>query len=116
MVECTIASGLSHVVGSNTVNFLIPVTAEVTVKGTTVANTASVRGGGDPVCAIAGTCTSVTVNTPVTSPELEVVKSGSAWRSGNRPSPWDPTPTMPPQPIMRVDSAGRKSTSSRSLC
>jgi uncharacterized repeat protein (TIGR01451 family) len=72
-LTCTIASGLA--VGANVV-FTIPVTATAAASGTTVVNTATVSGGGDPTCPGAAHCSS-TVDTPVDAPELNIVKTAS---------------------------------------
>jgi uncharacterized repeat protein (TIGR01451 family) len=75
VVTCTIAAGLA--IGAN-VAFVIPVTPTAAVSGTTVANTATVSGGGDPTCpGNAATCSS-TVNVPVNAPQLTIVKTASS--------------------------------------
>ncbi len=73
-VTCTIATGLT--VGS-TIAFVIPVTPTVAANGTTLSNTASVSGGGDPTCPTTANCTS-TITTPVSAPALKIVKTASA--------------------------------------
>ncbi|CAN7249401.1 OmpA family protein [Pseudoxanthomonas sp. LjRoot143] len=77
-VECTIAAGLSNVAPGNAVSFVIPVTPQGGINNTTVSNTASVTGGGDPACATAGSCVSAPVDTPVVAPSLDIAKSGPA--------------------------------------
>ena len=77
-VECTIAAGLSNVAPGNAVSFVIPVTPQGAINNTTVSNTASVTGGGDPDCASAGSCVSTPVDTPVVASSLAIVKSGPA--------------------------------------
>jgi uncharacterized repeat protein (TIGR01451 family) len=73
-VTCTIAAGLA----TNTpVTFIIPVTATAAASGTTLVNTATVSGGGDPSCPGGASCSS-TVTTPVAEPQLQVVKSASS--------------------------------------
>ncbi|WP_213601555.1 DUF7507 domain-containing protein [Pseudoxanthomonas japonensis] len=77
-VECTIVAGLSNVAPGNAVSFVIPVTPQGAINNTTVSNTASVTGGGDPACASAGSCVSTPVDTPVVASSLDIVKSGPA--------------------------------------
>ena len=72
-VTCTIAAGLGA--GSST-SFVIPVTPTL-AAGTSVTNTASVSGGGDPTCPAAARCSS-TVVTPVNVPQLTITKTASA--------------------------------------
>jgi uncharacterized repeat protein (TIGR01451 family) len=76
-VTCTIATGLA----TNTpVSFVIPVTPTVAASGTTLTNSATVSGGGDPTCPGGVSCTS-TINTPVVaaaSPLLQILKTGPA--------------------------------------
>ncbi|MDC8011447.1 DUF11 domain-containing protein [Tahibacter soli] len=74
VVTCTIAAGLAT---GSPVNFVIPVTPTAAASGTTVSNTATVQGGGDPSCPGATQCTS-TVDVPVNAPRLTVVKTASA--------------------------------------
>ncbi|HJU38005.1 MAG TPA: DUF11 domain-containing protein, partial [Tahibacter sp.] len=73
-VTCTIATGLAT--GAST-SFLIPVTPTAAANGTTLTNTATASGGGDPTCPAASRCTS-TVNTPVQAAQLTIVKTASA--------------------------------------
>ena len=75
-VECTIAAGLSNVAPNNVASFLIQVTPQGTANNTTLSNTATVVGGGDPACATAGSCSSSTVNTPVVASKLAITKTG----------------------------------------
>jgi uncharacterized repeat protein (TIGR01451 family)/uncharacterized repeat protein (TIGR02543 family) len=77
-VECTIAAGLSNVSPGNAATFVIPVTPQASINNTTVSNTASVTGGGDPACATAGSCVSTPVNTTIAAPSLDMAKSGPA--------------------------------------
>jgi uncharacterized repeat protein (TIGR01451 family) len=77
-VECSIAAGLSNVSPGNVATFVIPVTPQASINNTTVSNTASVTGGGDPACATAGSCVSSTVNTTIAAPSLDIAKSGPA--------------------------------------
>jgi uncharacterized repeat protein (TIGR01451 family) len=74
VVTCTIAAGLAT---DTPVSFVIPVTPTAAASGTTLTNTATVSGGGDPTCPGAGTCSS-TVATPVDSPQLQIVKTASS--------------------------------------
>ncbi|MBW8851907.1 MAG: DUF11 domain-containing protein, partial [Xanthomonadales bacterium] len=73
-VTCTIASGLAA--GSST-SFVIPVTPTL-AAGTSVTNTATVTGGGDPTCPAAAHCTSTAGPTPVNAPVLTLTKTASA--------------------------------------
>ena len=73
-VTCTVAAGLAP--GAST-SFVIPVTPTAAASGTTLSNTATVQGGGDPTCPGAANCSS-TVTTPVDAPQLQIVKSASA--------------------------------------
>nr|MBP6457226.1 DUF11 domain-containing protein [Pseudoxanthomonas sp.] len=79
-VTCTIAAGLAA--GANT-SFTIPVTPTL-AAGTSVTNSATVRGGGDTTCPTTGAvdprCTSQVI-TPVNAPQLTLTKTASA-------SPW----------------------------
>ena len=77
-VLCSIAAGLSNVAPANTVSFSIPVTPQGATSNTTLSNTATVTGGGDPACATAGSCSSATVDTSVVAARLEISKSGPA--------------------------------------
>ena len=61
-VTCTIAAGLATG-AANAVSFIIPVTPTAAAQPS-VTNTASVFGGGDPACVVAGDCES-TVTTPL---------------------------------------------------
>jgi uncharacterized repeat protein (TIGR01451 family) len=72
-ISCTVAAGLAT---GSPVSFVIPVTPTVAASGTTLINTATVTGGGDPTCPIAAHCTS-TVNTPVDAPQLTIQKTAS---------------------------------------
>ena len=78
VVTCTVPTGLSNVAPNNTASFTINVTPQASTSGTTVTNTASVNGGGDPDCAAIGDCPSPPVNTVVGAPNLEVGKTGPA--------------------------------------
>ncbi|MEP6485066.1 MAG: hypothetical protein ABJB01_11505 [Rudaea sp.] len=73
-ITCTIPSGFA--VGATT-SFIIPVTPTAAASGTTLVNTASVSGGGDPTCPGAANCSS-TVVVPVASPQIQIVKTGPA--------------------------------------
>jgi len=75
VVTCTIAAGLAV---NATTSFVIPVTPTSTAA-TPVVNTASVSGGGDPVCPSATTarCNSTT-NTPLNAPALTLTKTASS--------------------------------------
>jgi uncharacterized repeat protein (TIGR01451 family) len=73
VITCTIASGLAT---GAPVSFVIPVTPTAAASGTTVLNTATVSGGGDPTCPAAPNCTS-SVSTPVSVPQLDIVKTAS---------------------------------------
>jgi uncharacterized repeat protein (TIGR01451 family) len=77
-VTCTIAAGLTT---GTPVSFVIPVTPTAAASGTTLNNTATVSGGGDPNCPNGASCSS-TVSTPVsisaTSADLQILKSGPA--------------------------------------
>ena len=70
---CTVAAGLA--VGAST-SFVIPVTPTL-AAGASVANTATVSGGGDATCPANARCTS-TVTTPVNAPQLTITKTASA--------------------------------------
>ncbi|HJU40606.1 MAG TPA: DUF11 domain-containing protein [Tahibacter sp.] len=74
VVTCTIATGFAA--GANTA-FIIPVTPTAAANGTTLTNTATVSGGGDPTCPGAGHCTSTTT-TPTNAPQLDIVKNASS--------------------------------------
>ncbi len=74
-VTCTIAAGLATG-AANAVSFIIPVTPAA-AAGSSVTNTASVIGGGDPGCAIATDCPS-SVTTPINAPKLTILKTASA--------------------------------------
>ena len=73
-VSCTVAAGLAT---GAPVSFVIPVTPTAAASGTTLSNSATASGGGDPSCPAGANCTS-TVNTPVNAPALQIVKSASA--------------------------------------
>jgi uncharacterized repeat protein (TIGR01451 family) len=73
-VNCAVPGGLAP---GGSVSFVIPVTPTAAASGTTLVNTASVGGGGDPTCPNAARCTS-TVDTPVNAPQLTLVKTASA--------------------------------------
>ncbi|WP_345303538.1 beta strand repeat-containing protein, partial [Lysobacter hankyongensis] len=73
-VTCTIAAGLA--VGGST-SFVIPVTPTL-AAGTSVTNTATVSGGGDPTCPAAARCTDTEGPTPVNAPQLTLTKTASA--------------------------------------
>lgn len=77
-VVCSIAAGLSNVAPANVVSITIPVTPQGITNNTTLSNTATVTGGGDPACATAGSCSSAAVDTPVVAARLEISKSGPA--------------------------------------
>lgn len=77
-VVCTIASGLSNVAPGNAASFVIAATPQGAINNTTVSNTATVTGGGDPACATAGSCASAPVDTPIVAPRLEIQKTGPA--------------------------------------
>ncbi|WP_197407969.1 isopeptide-forming domain-containing fimbrial protein, partial [Lampropedia cohaerens] len=70
-VSCDIAAGLA---AGATASFTINVTPEASVSGTTVSNTASVSGGGDPDCTSG--CDSTPVDTVINAPDLTIAKSG----------------------------------------
>ncbi|MEO5626084.1 MAG: hypothetical protein ABIQ70_08775 [Dokdonella sp.] len=72
-VTCTIAAGLAT---GGSASFVIPVTPTAAASGTTLTNTATVSGGGDPTCPTTSNCSS-TVTTPVDAPALQVLKSAS---------------------------------------
>ncbi len=73
-VTCAIAGGLA---AGQSVSFVIPVTPLAGAAGSTITNTATVSGGGDPSCPAAAHCTS-TVGSPVGAPQLLVTKTASA--------------------------------------
>ncbi|MBD9480014.1 OmpA family protein [Pseudoxanthomonas sp. PXM02] len=91
-VVCTIASGLSNVSPINVVSFVIPVTPQGVVANTTVSNSATVTGGGDPTCASAGNCVSTTVDTPVAASSLAITKTAPA--TATAAVPYDYTLTV----------------------
>ncbi|MDT8439544.1 MAG: hypothetical protein RQ729_11110 [Wenzhouxiangellaceae bacterium] len=74
-VTCTIAAGLGFNAPNNRVQFVIPVTPTV-AAATSVTNTATLSGGGDPDCNGTGDCTS-TVENPVLRPELSLAKTAN---------------------------------------
>jgi uncharacterized repeat protein (TIGR01451 family) len=73
-VTCTVPLGLA---AGQLVSFVIPVTPLGAAGGTTVTNSATVSGGGDPSCPVAPHCAS-TVATAVNEPELTLQKSAGA--------------------------------------
>ena len=77
-VTCPVPAGLSNVAPDNTASFTINVTPQASTSGTTVTNTASLNGGGDPDCAAAGGCPSPPVETTIGAPNLEIAKTGPA--------------------------------------
>ncbi len=77
-VSCTVPVGLSNVAPNNSASFVIPVTPTA-AAGSSVTNTASASGGGDPACSNAGACTS-SVSTPINASKLTLVKTASAAR------------------------------------
>ena len=85
-VSCTIAAGLAV---SASVSFDIPVTPNVSLLGQSVTNNAGVTGGGDPGCP-AGTAPAnllerckASVTTPISAPQLTIVKTASTgWAVG----------------------------------
>ncbi|TDR44947.1 putative repeat protein (TIGR01451 family) [Tahibacter aquaticus] len=72
-VSCTVPAGLA---AGASVTFVLPVTPSAAANGTTVTNTATVSGGGDPTCPAAATCSS-SVDVPVQAPQLSIVKTAS---------------------------------------
>jgi uncharacterized repeat protein (TIGR01451 family) len=73
-VTCTVPIGLAP----NAVKaFLIPATPTPAANGSTVTNSASLIGGGDPTCPGSAHCASE-VTTPVTAPQLSVLKSAGS--------------------------------------
>ncbi|MFZ5635333.1 MAG: hypothetical protein ACOY82_01970, partial [Pseudomonadota bacterium] len=77
-VTCTVAAGLAA--SGGTASFVIPVTPTLAAQPS-VTNSASVSGGGDPLCPAAARCTSTAGPTPVNAPQLTLTKTASA-------SPW----------------------------
>ena len=75
VVTCNVAAGLSNVAPNNTATFTINVTPTA-AAGTSVSNTASVTGGGDPSCPVGTPCTSPPVDTALSAPNLTVAKVG----------------------------------------
>ena len=73
-VSCLIPAGLAA--GGST-SFVIPVTPTL-AAGTSVTNTATVSGGGDPTCPAAARCTDTEGPTPVNAPQLTLTKTASA--------------------------------------
>ena len=73
-VTCTVASGLAA--GGST-SFVIPVTPQASLNGTSLTNTATVSGGGDSTCPAAARCTSSVGPTPVVAPQLTLTKTAS---------------------------------------
>ncbi|MDH0846444.1 hypothetical protein N5D66_00715 [Delftia tsuruhatensis] len=73
VLSCTVPAGLAT---GGQWSAVIPVTPQAAAANTTLANTASLTGGGDPSCV--ARCDSGTVTTPVESPRLEVSKTASA--------------------------------------
>ena len=74
LVACTIPTGLA---AGGSVSFVIPVTPNNAASGTTLVNTATATGGGDPTCPGTTRCSS-TVDTPVNAPQLTLLKTASA--------------------------------------
>jgi uncharacterized repeat protein (TIGR01451 family) len=72
-VTCTVLAGLAT---GNSVNFVIPVTPTASASGTTLSNTLTANGGGDPSCPAASHCAS-TITTPVDAPQVTVTKTAS---------------------------------------
>jgi uncharacterized repeat protein (TIGR01451 family) len=72
VLSCTVPAGLAT--GAQW-SVQIPVTPQAAAANTTLANTASLTGGGDPSCV--ARCDSETVTTPVEAPRLEVGKTVS---------------------------------------
>jgi uncharacterized repeat protein (TIGR01451 family) len=72
-VTCTLAAGLA---AGQTVSFVIPVTPLAGAAGTTLVNTATASGGGDPSCPAAAHCTS-SVGSPIGAPQLLLTKTAS---------------------------------------
>ncbi|QIL73203.1 DUF11 domain-containing protein [Diaphorobacter sp. HDW4B] len=85
-VTCTstqvLAAPQGAIVGGS-VNFNIPVTPKAVVSSSSVSNTATVLGGGDPVCPTnTADCTS-TITTNVDAPSLQLAKADNgAWVVG----------------------------------
>ena len=74
VVTCTVAAGLAS---GAPVSFVIPVTPTAAASGSSVVNSATVSGGGDPSCPGQAHCGSTTT-TPVDAPQLSLVKQASA--------------------------------------
>lgn len=77
-VTCTSSAVLDK---GGKISFVIPVTPSAT-SAPSVSNTATVQGGGDPVCPNAANCSS-TVVTPVTAPRLQITETANGpWTIG----------------------------------
>ena len=77
-VTCTSSAVLAQ--GAK-ISFVIPVTPTA-ASAPSVSNTATVQGGGDPVCPTAANCTS-TVVTPVSAPQLQITETANGpWTIG----------------------------------
>ncbi|MFD0724488.1 hypothetical protein, partial [Lysobacter brunescens] len=96
-VTCTVAAGLAA--GGST-SFVIPVTPTL-AAGTSVTNTATVSGGGDPTCPADARCTSTAGPTPVNAPQLTLTKTASA-------SPW--TVGVPASYTLQLSNTGTAAT------
>ena len=77
-VTCTSSAVLAK---DAKISFVIPVTPTA-ASAPSVSNTATVQGGGDPVCPTAANCTS-TVVTPVSAPQLQITETANGpWSIG----------------------------------
>ena len=72
-VTCTIAAPFAP---GTTTSFTINVTPTAAASGQTLANTASVQGGGDPTCPVETHCTGTTTDT-VDAPQLQLTKTAT---------------------------------------
>ncbi|WP_211231704.1 IPTL-CTERM sorting domain-containing protein [Ottowia thiooxydans] len=78
-VSCTISS----LAINGTTSFTIPVTAQNSINGQSIQNTASATGGGDPGCPVGTPLASLparcqgSVTTPISAPQLTLTKTAS---------------------------------------
>ena len=81
VVTCTVATGLAPG-AANAVSFVIPVTPQASIGTTSVANTATVRGGGDATCPASGAVDprcNPSITTPVVaSADVSVTKTDNS--------------------------------------
>ncbi|WP_133822082.1 DUF11 domain-containing protein, partial [Tahibacter aquaticus] len=96
-VTCTVPAGLA---ASASTSFVIPVTPTL-AAGSSVTNTATVSGGGDPSCPAAVRCSDTEGPTTIDAPQLTLTKTASA-------SPW--TVGVPASYTLQVTNTGTTAT------